>query len=96
MESAVAATNLPDRGPLFQFGHGGEPWSHPVINEYIGSPQLSFNSATAVSRGVTFMVFSLNDTGYPFQFGHGGEPWSLRMEKGDHRFEIPVSIRPRR
>ncbi len=37
----------------FQFGHGGEPWSHVAICRDDNSAVLGFNSATAVSRGVT-------------------------------------------
>ncbi len=61
---------------MFQFGHGGEPWSHYDLIVLRPRTDLCFNSATAVSRGVTEWPVSSWMDELAFQFGHGGEPWS--------------------
>ncbi len=80
----------------FQFGHGGEPWSHgegrPFSRDGIGR----FNSATAVSRGVTAHADRVLCVVGLFQFGHGGEPWSHLLVEVLVVTPLLVSIRPRR
>ncbi len=79
MESPAALPEWMPRAQEFQFGHGGEPWSHWRSPFRFRKTFCSFNSATAVSRGVTMPELADAVDVAVFQFGHGGEPWSHRL-----------------
>ncbi len=54
----------------------------PLVDKQLSEHDLQcFNSATAVSRGVTELPVSLEIKFLKFQFGHGGEPWSHRTAR---------------
>ncbi len=59
MESPKFQANFRQKPGKFQFGHGGEPWSHFGGQPLESADPPSFNSATAVSRGVTGQISTL-------------------------------------